>query len=159
MGSEPKRLSFIFLFKSVFWDIYERFFYHLAYLIALSLFINTACSIHKGGEDTQNHSQTEEAQLAFYLVTDKKDERVLNTVSYMGQSLQLLRPAIISNEDIASVEPHSPTSLHLQLTPAGGEKLFAATSHHIGQRMLIMLDEKVINHSDGLRGKHGDHWS
>ena len=61
----------------------------------------------------------------------------------MGQSLQLRQPVVIGNKDIASVEPHSPTSLLLELTSDGGEKLFAATSHHIGERMVIMLDEKV----------------
>jgi len=48
MGSEPKMLSFIFLFKSVFWDIYERLFYHLAYLIALSLSIRLVAFTKEG---------------------------------------------------------------------------------------------------------------
>jgi len=115
-------------------------------IFLFSVFFNTACCSLEGEGEVVTQPAVNGAQVGFYLVSDTTGvDSEPKLVRYMGQSLQLKQPAIIGNQDIASVEPHAPTSLHLQLTPAGGEKLFAVTSHHIGHRMLIMLDEEVVN--------------
>ncbi len=121
-------------------------FSNLGLILFFAVFFNTACSSLEGEGEVVTLPPVKGAQVGFYLVSDTLDtDNESNIVSYMGQSLQLQQPVIIGNQDIASVEPHSPRSLHLLLTPAGGEKLFAATSHHIGHRMLIMLDGEVVN--------------
>ncbi|ABV37961.1 hypothetical protein Ssed_3357 [Shewanella sediminis HAW-EB3] len=121
-------------------------FSNFGLILFFAVFFNTACSSSEVEGEVVTQPPVKGAQVGFYLVSDTTDvDSEPKLVSYMGQSLQLKQPAIIGNEDIASVKPHSPTSLLLQLTPAGGEKLFAATSHHIGNRMLIMLDEEVVN--------------
>jgi len=115
-------------------------------IFLFSVFFNTACTSVEGEGNTVTQPTVEGARVSFYLVSNSKShDGEPDSVNYMGQTLQLKQPAIIDNEDIASVGSHSSTSVHLQLTPAGGDKLFAATSHHIGQRMLIMIDEKVVN--------------
>jgi|GEM_PF-4418468 len=118
----------------------------LGFILIFSVFFITACSSLDGDSAAVTPLAAKGAQVGFYLVlSSKSNESSSNLVSYMGQSLQLKQPAIINNEDIASVEPRDPTSLHLQLTPPGGDKLFAATSQHIGHQMLIMLDGEVVN--------------
>lgn len=121
-------------------------FSNFGLILFFAVFFNTACSSLEREGEVVTQPPVKGTQVGFYLVSDTTDvDSEPKLVSYMGQSLQLKQPAIINNEDIASVEPRDPTSLHLQLTPAGGAKLFAVTSHHIGHRMLIMFDEEVVN--------------
>lgn len=131
-------------FKSVL-GAYMKEVFTAGLTFIFSVFFITACSSLEGEGGKLIQSQAEGVRGEFYLVSDRDRDSALTSVSYMGQSLQLRQPAVIGNKDIASVEPHGPSSLLLQLTPAGGEKLFAATSHHIGHRMHIMLDGEVVN--------------
>ncbi len=116
------------------------------FILILSAFFITACCNLEAESGAVTQSTVKGAQVGFYLVSNSQsNDSGLKVVSFMGQSLQLDLPAIIGNEDIASIKPHSPTSLHLELNFAGGDKLFAATSQHIGHQMLIMIDEEVVN--------------
>ncbi len=128
-----------------FFGAFMKVCYTSVFIIFFSALFNVACSSHQGEGDDGSHLQLDEVRLSFYLVSAGKADSTLPQVNYMGQSLQLRQPAIIGNGDVAAAELHSPTSIYLELTPEGGERLFESTRENIGHQMLIMLDDEVVN--------------
>ena len=71
----------------------------------------------------------------------------MHTVTTAGGTISLDMPPVITAADVVSVGPDDgsgPSSIIVELTPAGAAKLAAATTPATGQQLGIVLNGKPI---------------
>jgi preprotein translocase subunit SecD len=106
----------------------------------LSLALVSSCTPDSGAEQAGSTSLIE-----LRLVRDV-DAPGLHAVEYDGETMYVEPVPVLSDRDLASVEPSvqpGELMLHIRLTPEAAERIASVSSEEIGSRVAIIIDSKV----------------
>lgn len=100
------------------------------------------------GDETEARTTTNEtngASEASKISKVSKSSELVDAFEHRGEQYRFLGSGIIDYQDVLKVEAHSASSLSIELTPQGEQKLATATAENIGKQMALLINDEVVN--------------
>ncbi len=135
-------------------------FIHLFILALLLATFASSASSHDVSLsiDDKNVEQLQVIKFGYIWVAQVKKESIMidseagdaadaadSTFEHRGVHYRFIGSEIINNQDILNISAHSPSSLSIELTPQGENKLATATAENIGKQMAVLINDEVVN--------------